>query len=110
MRTMCTVRFAALASVALLALVPRPGQADVTIQQQTQYDLAIIKSHGTRTELTTADKRRSDSETHCEGLMSMLCGNTQSGEIIRLDRNLEWALEPKKMEYRETPLPHPEQL
>jgi hypothetical protein len=110
MRTLCTVRFAALASLAVLALVPRPGHADVTIQQQTQYDLAIIKSHGTRTELTAADKRRSDSETHCEGLMSMLCGNTQSGEIIRLDRNLEWALEPKKMEYRETPLPTAAQL
>jgi len=110
MRTMCSVPFAALAGLATLALVPRPGSADVTVQQQTQYDFAIIKSHGTRTELTTADKRRSDSETHCEGMMSMFCGDTQGGEIIRLDRNLEWALEPKKKEYRETPLPTPAQL
>jgi hypothetical protein len=92
-----------LATVA--ALVPRTGRTDVTIQQQTQFDFAFIKSHGTTTELTTADKRRRDSEMHCEGMMSMFCGNTQSGEIIRLDRDVEWALEPKKMEYRETPLP-----
>jgi hypothetical protein len=106
MRVTCTLPFTVSATLAVLALMlPRPGDADVTIQQQTQYDFAIIKSHGTRTEATTLDKRRSDSEMHCEGLMSMFCGNTQSGEIIRLDRNLEWALEPKKMEYRETPLP-----
>jgi hypothetical protein len=89
----------------LVAVVPRTGHTDVTIQQQTQFDFAIFKSHGTRTELTTTDKQRSDSEMHCEGLVSMFCGNAQSGEIIRLDRDLEWALEPKKMEYRETPLP-----
>ena len=42
--------------------------------------------------------------------MSMFCGNTQTGEIIRLDRDVEWTLEPKKMEYRETPLPTAAQL
>ena len=106
MRVTRTLPFTAFASLAVVALMlPRPGHADVTIQQQTQFDFAIIKSHGTRTEATTLDKRRSDSEMHCEGMMSMFCGNTQSGEIIRLDRNVEWALEPKKMEYRETPLP-----
>jgi len=35
--------------------------------------------------------------------MALLCANAQSGEIIRLDRDLEWNLEPKKQEYRETP-------
>jgi hypothetical protein len=35
--------------------------------------------------------------------MSLLCGNSQSGEIIRLDRDVQWNLEPKKQEYRETP-------
>ena len=89
----------------VLLLAPGLGRADVTIQQQTQFDFAIIKAHGSRTELTTADKRRSDSDMHCEGLMSMFCGNSQSADIIRLDRSVEWALEPKKMEYRETPLP-----
>jgi hypothetical protein len=42
--------------------------------------------------------------------MSMFCGDTQSGEIVRLDRNVEWTLEPKKREYRETPLPTAAQL
>jgi len=110
MRVIWALPFTAFAGLVVFLVVPRPGHADVTIQQQTQFDFAIIKSHGTKTELTTADKRRSDSEMHCEGLMSMFCGNSQSGEIIRLDRNLEWALEPKKMEYRETPLPTAAQL
>jgi hypothetical protein len=111
MRVIWALPFTAFAGLAVpLLVVPRPGHADVTIQQQTQFDFAIIKSHGTSTELTTADKRRSDSEMHCEGLMSMFCGNSQSGEIIRLDRNVEWALEPKKMQYRETPLPTAAQL
>ena len=102
---------ASLIALAVVAAVaPRIGLGDVTIQQQTQFDFAIIKAHGTRTDSTTTDKRRSDSDMHCEGLMSMFCGNTQAGEIIRLDRDLEWALEPKKMEYRETPLPTAAQL
>jgi hypothetical protein len=110
MRVIWALPFTAFAGLVVFLLVPRSGHADVTIQQQTQFDFAIIKSHGTKTELTTADKRRSDSEMHCEGLASMFCGNSQSGEIIRLDRNVEWALEPKKMEYRETPLPTAAQL
>jgi hypothetical protein len=99
-------------SVALAAAVGAsgPSRADVTIQQQTAYDFAIIQAHGTKTEFTSSDKRRSDSEMHCEGMMSMFCGNSQNGEIIRLDRNIEWALEPKKMEYRETPLPTAAQI
>jgi hypothetical protein len=111
MRAIRTVPFASLIGLAVVAAVaPRAGLGDVTIQQQTQYDFASIKAHGTRTESITTDKRRSDSDMHCEGLMSMVCGNTQAGEIIRLDRDVEWALEPKKMEYREAPLPTAAQL
>ena len=79
------------------------AQADVTTQQQATFDLSIIKAHGTTTEYTTADKQRSDTTLNCEGLLSLFCGNAQSGEIIRLDRDLTWALDPKKKEYRETP-------
>ena len=107
-RRISCVSIAALA--AMLVTLPRTGHADVTIQQQTQFDFAVIKAHGTHTELTTTDKRRSDSDMHCEGFMSMFCGNAQSGEIIRLDRDVEWTLEPKKMEYRETALPTAAQL
>ena len=113
MRVIHRLHFATSVALALAIVVvgvSSPSHADVTIQQQTSYDFAIIKAHGTRSELTSTDKRRSDSEMHCEGMMSMFCGNSQSGEIIRLDRNVEWVLEPKKKEYRETPLPTAAQL
>ena len=98
-------------SIALLivasAAAGTPGVAcaDVTVEQQTTFDLAFIKAHGTSTEYTTTDKQRRDSDLHCEGFMSMVCGNAQSGDIIRLDRDLTWELEPKKKEYREIPFP-----
>jgi hypothetical protein len=90
---------------AALAGAPGAVRADVTIEEQTTFDFAIIRAHGTTTEYTTADKQRRDSDLHCEGFMSLFCGNAQSGEIIRLDRDVQWALEPKKKEYRETPFP-----
>lgn len=111
MRAIRPISFLSIAALAaMLVTLPRSGHADVTIQQQTQFDFAVIKAHGTHTELTTTDKRRSDSDMHCEGFMSMFCGNAQSGEIIRLDRDVEWTLEPKKMEYRETALPTAAQI
>jgi hypothetical protein len=90
------------AAGALGALTPRTAHADVTIVEQSTFDLSILKAHGNATELTSADKQRRDSAFHCEGFMSLLCGNAQSGEIIRLDRDVRWSLEPKKQEYRET--------
>lgn len=94
---------------AAIAGAPGAVRADVTIDEQTTFDFAIIRAHGTTTEYTTADKQRRDSDLHCEGFMSLFCGNAQSGEIIRLDRDVQWALEPKKKEYRETPFPTPAQ-
>ena len=79
------------------------ARADVTIEDQSTFDVTIVKAHGTSTEFTTADKQRRDSSFSCEGFMSLLCGNTQSAEIIRLDKDLTWSLEPKKQEYRENP-------
>jgi hypothetical protein len=84
-------------------------RADVTVQEQTTFDLAVIKAHGTMTELTSADKQRRDNALHCEGFMSIFCGNSQSGEIVRLDRDVRWVLEPKKKEYREIAFLTPEQ-
>ena len=77
--------------------------ADVTIQQQSVFDVSIIKAHSESTEYTTSDKQRRKSALHCEGFMSLLCGNSESGEIIRLDRDVQWTLQPKKKEYLETP-------
>jgi hypothetical protein len=98
--------------VAAVALVLAcvPAGADVTTQESIALDAAgIIKMHGSSIEQTTADKQRKDSEFHCEGFMSLLCGNTKSGEIIRLDRDLTWQLHPDKKSYLETPFPTPEE-
>jgi len=90
---------------AAAALTPLASRADVTIEQQSTFDFAIVKAHGKTTELTTTDKRRSDSDLHCEGFMSLFCGNAQGADIVRLDRGVTWTLEPKKKQYRETPFP-----
>ncbi len=103
-------RIVSLCFLGLIAIgLSRVSCADVIIQQQSTFDFAFIKAHGATTESTTADKQRRDSEFHCEGFMSLLCGNSQSGEILRLDRDLTWTLDPKKKQYRETSFPTPEQ-
>jgi hypothetical protein len=96
-----SVWLAGLATVAVAAT--GAARADVTIEDQSTFDVTIIKAHGSSTEFTTVNKQRRDSSFSCEGMMSLLCGNTQSGEIIRLDKDLTWSLEPKKQEYRENP-------
>ncbi|MGA7825740.1 MAG: hypothetical protein WCA14_16255, partial [Steroidobacteraceae bacterium] len=100
-------RFAALAlAAAAVAWAAAPAaRADVVIQQQTTFDVAFIKAHGTSTQSTSPDKQRNDSALQCEGFMSMLCGNTQSADIVRLDKDLRWTLDLKKQEYREAPFP-----
>lgn len=92
-----------IAALVLICSLPPCAPADVTVEEQSTFDFTIIKAHANMTELTTSDKQRRDNAIHCEGFMSLLCGNAQSGEIIRLDREVEWTLEPKKQEYRETP-------
>jgi hypothetical protein len=76
--------------------------ADVTIEQRTTLDVAsMIRTHGSSTTNVTVDKKREDTESHCEGMMSLVCGNVRAGEIVRLDRGLTWHLEPDKKRYRE---------
>jgi hypothetical protein len=87
------------------------AQADVTITQKTNLDVAsLISTHGASTSSLTVDKQRQDTESHCEGVMSIVCGNLQSGEIVRLDRDLTWYLEPKKKLYREQVFASPADL
>jgi len=93
------------AVAAVTALASLGARADVTVQQQSTFDVVIVKAHSSSTEYTTVDKQRRDSDFHCEGFMSMFCGNQAGGQIIRLDRDLEWTLEPKKREYLESPFP-----
>jgi hypothetical protein len=85
--------------------------ADVTIQQKNTLDVAsMIKTHGASTTSIAAEKKREDTETHCEGMMSLVCGNQHGGEIVRLDRGLTWRLEPDKKSYREDVFATPAQL
>jgi hypothetical protein len=101
---------AALGAAATL-LCAHASHADVTIVQSTSFDFgSVVHTHGGTTAFWTASKKREDTETHCEGMMSIVCGNLQSGEIIRLDKDLTWHLEPKQKRYRETPFATPEQL
>jgi hypothetical protein len=96
--------------VAALGSIAAPAQADVTTQESMSLDAAsIVKMHGTTVERTSADKQRRDSEFHCEGLMSLVCGSNKTGEIIRIDRSLEWQLRPDKKSYLETPFPTAEE-
>jgi hypothetical protein len=86
-------------------------RADVSIQQKTSLDVAsMIRMHGATTTNLTTDKKREDTESHCEGMMSLLCGNLQGGEIVRLDRDVTWRLEPAKKRYREQTFATPEEL
>jgi hypothetical protein len=99
------------ASIAAAAGFAAAVRADVTIQQNTSLEVAsMIRMHGLTTTTLTADKKREDIEAHCEGLMSLLCGNVQSGDIVRLDKNVTWRLEPKKKRYLEQAFATPEEL
>ncbi|MGH8336238.1 MAG: hypothetical protein ACRETL_05305, partial [Gammaproteobacteria bacterium] len=98
-----------LAASAMLA-APRAA-ADVTQTTTMSFDMRLVKVNSTITERISGDKKRTDTNAHCDGfLLSMICGNMRGGEIVRLDKNLEWRLEPKKKSYVETPFPTPEQI
>ena len=99
---------ALLAAVALLGCAA--ASADVTVQEQTTVNVAMIKAHGSSTRAITDDKERSESEFRCEGFMSMFCGKNSSLEIIRIDRGLTMTADTKKKTYLEKPFPTPEQV
>jgi hypothetical protein len=98
-------------SAAMATLTAVTAGADVTVEQKTTFDLSsLIHANGGMTTSISGDKKREDSETHCDGMMSIVCGNLQGGEIVRLDRDLTWRLQPKKKTYREEPFATPEQI
>src|ERR1700688_4613105 len=95
---------------ALAALSPfGSAQADVTIQEQTTIHAFVVKAHGTTTNQVSGDKQRSEVQFACDGVMSMFCGHNKTVDIVRLDRDVTWDMEPKKKRYTETPFPTPEQ-
>ncbi|MBS0580083.1 MAG: hypothetical protein JSR36_12580 [Proteobacteria bacterium] len=94
-------------AIAAVVLASGSARADVTVQEQSTFDLSLVKARGTSTEYTTSDKQRRDSNLHCEGMMSLLCGNLGASEITRLDKDLVWTLVSKKKEYTEAHFPTP---
>ncbi|MDP9088083.1 MAG: hypothetical protein M3O26_04990 [Pseudomonadota bacterium] len=101
---------ALLALLGASALVLSCGAgADVTVQEQTTMNFAIIKAHIISTEQIAGDKQRTESNMRCDGVISLLCGKAQQVDIVRLDRGVTWKIEPKKKRYTESPLPTPEQ-
>ena len=107
-RTWATLTLTVFAAAALAAL-PAPARADVTVGQKTSMSLAGINIDIDSVEHTSADKQRSDSTVTCHGLLSLFCHNVEGGRIVRLDKQVEWQLQPKKKLYSETPFPTAEQ-
>jgi hypothetical protein len=71
------------------------AQADVTVEQKSNLEVvSMVRMHGGSTTSITSDKKREDTESHCEGVMSIICGNLRGGEIVRLDKDVTWRLEP----------------
>jgi hypothetical protein len=83
--------------------------ADVTIQEQTTIHALVVKAHATTTNQVSGDKQRSEVQFACDGVMSMFCGYNKTVDIVRLDREVTWDMEPKKKRYTEIPFPTPEQ-
>lgn len=99
----------ALLAIAGCAAPVISARADVTVQQLTSMNVAGMKIDIHSTERTSADRQRRDSVTQCHGLLAIVCRNAQTGEIVRLDRQLEWELQPKKKIYTERAFPTPAQ-
>jgi hypothetical protein len=102
---------AAAGILAVLAALGTCGSAmaDVTIQEQTTIHAFVVNAHGTTTNQVSGDKQRSEVQFACDGVMSMFCGHNKTVDIVRLDREVTWDMEPKKKRYTETPFPTPEQ-
>lgn len=96
-------------AAAALALLPAPARADVTVEQKTSMSLGAINLDIDSVERTSADKQRSDSTTSCSGFLSLFCHDMETGRIVRLDKRVEWQLQPKKKLYTEHPFPTAEQ-
>lgn len=95
----------------LAAAAASPSRADVTDTKSITFDMAFAKVESTITERISGEKKRTDTDAHCDGfLLSMICRHMAGGEIVRLDKNLTWRLEPNKKSYVEMPLPTPDQI
>ena len=94
-----------LATAAVLAVLAPPAHADVTLGQKTSMNLGGINIDIASVERTSTDKQRSDSTVTCHGFLSLFCHDVEGGRIVRLDKQVEWELQPKKKLYSERPFP-----
>jgi len=107
-RTLATLTLT-LSAAAALAVLPPPARADVTVGQKTSMSLGAINMDIDSVERTSGDKQRNDSTVTCHGFLSLFCRDVEGGRIVRLDKQVEWELQPKKKLYSERPFPTPEQ-
>lgn len=98
-----------LTTASALALLAPPARADVTVGQKTSMSLGGINIDIDSVERTSADKQRDDSTVTCHGFLSLFCHGAGGGRIVRLDKQLEWQLQPKKKLYTEHQFPTAEQ-
>ena len=98
-----------ISATAALAALPPPALADVIIGEKTSMTIGGLDIDIHSVERTSAGKQRSDSTVSCHGLLSLFCHDVEGGRIVRLDKRLEWELQPKKKLYSERPFPTPEQ-
>ena len=104
-RAILTLTLCAAAAVAMLPA----ARADVTVEQKTSMNVGGINMDIDSVERTSADKQRSDSTVTCHGFLSLFCHGANGGRIVRLDKQVEWALQPGKRLYTEHPFPTPGQ-
>ncbi|HET9107754.1 MAG TPA: hypothetical protein VFN79_11240 [Steroidobacteraceae bacterium] len=107
-RSALTLTLTLSAAATLGALTPA-ARADVTIGQKTSMSLGGMQIEIDSVARTSADRERSDSTVSCHGVLSLFCHGMEGGQIVRLDKQLVWELQPKKKLYSERPFPTPEQ-
>lgn len=98
-----------LSGAAALTMLPTAARADVTVGQKTSMSLAGLNIDVNSVERTTADKQRTDTNVQCHGFLSLFCHNVEGGKIVRLDRKVEWELQPSNRRYTETAFPTAEE-
>src|SRR5579863_4320874 len=108
MRNRASFALTLVTAAALTTLAP-PARADVTVGQKTSMSLGGINIDIDSVERTSADKQRNDSTVTCHGFLSLFCHDVAGGLIVRLDKQVEWKLQPQKKLYSERPFPTAEQ-
>ena len=83
--------------------------SDVTMKQNVKVDaggaMSFMGASGTLTTYISSDKSRSESEMEpASGLMGSFMPNMDSYNIVRLDKDLTWQLQPDKQRYSEMTL------